>query len=89
MAVALLATACTTGPDETGVDAGDGYIRFTFAQPETRAELGTDGAGRFTEGDRIGLFVDNGSEVAYRELTYTAGSWEPLLRRSDFGDGDW
>ena len=88
MAVALLATACTTGPDETGVDAGDGYIRFTFAQPETRAELGTDGAGRFTEGDRIGLFVDNGSEVAYRELTYTAGSWEPLLRRSDFGDGE-
>lgn len=88
MAVALLATACTTGPDETGADAGDGYIRFTFAQPETRAELGTDGAGRFTEGDRIGLFVDNGSEVAYRELTYMAGSWEPLLRRSDFGDGE-
>lgn len=50
--------------------------------------MGTDGAGRFTEGDRIGLFVDNGSEVAYRELTYTAGSWEPLLRRSDFGDGE-
>lgn len=88
MAVALLATACTTGPDETGAEAGDGYIRFTFAQPETWAELGTDGAGRFTEGDRIGLFVDNGSEVAYRELTYTAGSWEPLLRRSDFGDGE-
>ncbi|WP_274958193.1 hypothetical protein [Millionella massiliensis] len=37
--------------------------------------------------DRIGLYIDNGSEVQYRELTYQGGEWMPRLKRSDFGDG--
>lgn len=34
------------------------------------------------------ILIDNGTEVAYRELTLTGGEWQPQLRRSDFGAGE-
>lgn len=39
------------------------------------------------KGTAWGSIIDNGTEVAYRELTLTGGEWQPQLRRSDFGAG--
>lgn len=47
-------------------DGAEGYISLHFARVETRAEMDDSGAGSFTEGDRIGLFIDNGETVSYR-----------------------
>lgn len=69
-------------------DGEEGYISLHFARVETRAEMDDSGAGSFTEGDRIGLFIDNGETVSYRELTRTSGEWLPRLKRSEFGTGD-
>lgn len=69
----LLATACRTGMTEECFDGEEGYISLHFARVETRAEVDDSGAGSFTEGDRIGLFIDNGETVSYRELTRTSG----------------
>lgn len=80
--------ACQTGIPGESPAPNDGYVRLTFALAETRAEIGDDGTGCFTEGDRIGLFVDNGIDVSYRELTYTAGEWLPRMKRSEFGAGE-
>lgn len=69
-------------------DGEEGYISLHFARAETRAEVDDSGAGSFTEGDRIGLFIDNGETVSYRELTRTSGEWLPRLKRSEFGTGE-
>lgn len=69
----LLTTACRTGMTEECFDGEEGYISLHFARVETRAEVDDSGAGSFTEGDRIGLFIDNGEAVSYRELTRTSG----------------
>lgn len=84
----MLFMACQTGMTGESPAPNDGYLRLTFALAETRAEIGDDGTGCFTEGDRIGLFVDNGTDVSYRELTYTAGEWLPRMKRSEFGAGE-
>lgn len=72
---------------ETPSAAGEGYLELELLQTETRAVVSPDGNGSFTEGDRVGLFVDNGSSVQYRELTYQNGTWTPRLKRSEFGAG--
>lgn len=69
-------------------DGEEGYISLHFARAETRAEVDDSGAGSFTEGDRIGLFIDNDEAVSYRELTRTSGEWLPRLKRSEFGTGE-
>lgn len=84
--VCLLA-ACTNEMTESPVNPGDGYLELNFTTIETRTELNQSGAGNFSQGDKIGLFIGNGATYEYRELTYTSGTWEPRLRRSDFGDG--
>lgn len=84
--VCLLA-ACTNEMTESPVNPGDGYLELNFTTIETRTELNQSGAGDFSQGDKIGLFIGNGATYEYRELTYTSGTWEPRLRRSDFGDG--
>lgn len=86
-----LATACTKDDMKTtGMEAGDSYIQLSFsvAEPETRLDLNEEGAGGFSNGDRIGLFVDNGNELFYRQLTYNDGVWQPRLSRRDFGNGE-
>lgn len=82
----LLLIACTTDPND-GTAEHDDYLRLNLAWPETRADLGQDGSGTFEEGDRVGLYIDNGSEVQYRELTLQDGEWLPRLTRTEFGDG--
>lgn len=73
---------------EERFDGAEDYISLHFARAETRAEVDDSGAGSFTEGDRIGLFIDNNEAVSYRELTRTSGEWLPRLKRSEFGTGD-
>lgn len=85
--LACLAAACNDEPTDLPTPSHDGYLELNFSVPETRADLNASGAGNFSEGDRIGLYVDNGSKVEYRELTYKSGTWEPRLLRSDFGEG--
>lgn len=63
--------ACTTEKTDPAADRLDDYLQLTFSAIETRADLDENGAGSFSEGDRIGLFIDNGTSTEYRELTYT------------------
>lgn len=84
--VAVWAMSACTERIETP-SAGDGYLDLEFLQAETRAVISPDGSGSFSDGDRVGLFIDNGSVVQYRELTYQGGVWTPRLKRSEFGTG--
>lgn len=79
-------SGCTNRLDEP-MRGGAGYLELNFLQPETRITVNPDGSGTFTEGDRVGLYIDNGTAVQYRELTYEGGVWTPRLKRSDFGTG--
>lgn len=63
------------------------YILLNFTKAETRASISDDGSGYFSEGDRIGLYLDNGSKIQYRELRFVNGDWQPRLKRQDFGSG--
>lgn len=90
MALCLLSCLTAACNDEPAVSPGmpdDGYLELNFTVPETRTDLDASGAGSFSEGDKIGLYVNNGSKVEFRLLTYTSGNWEPRLLRSDFGEG--
>lgn len=80
--------ACTTEKSDPAAERLDDYLQLTFSTTETRADLDGNGSGTFSEGDKVGLFIGNGSTTEYRELTYTAGEWQPLLRRCEFGEGD-
>lgn len=65
----------------------DGYLHLTFTKSGTKASIGSDGSGEFTNGDRIGLFISDGTTDSYRELSLDNGEWVPALRRSEFGEG--
>lgn len=84
--VTTLFSACDND-NRYGDASNDGYLKLNFHQAETRADITPDGSGTFTEGDIIGLYIDNGNDVEYRTLQYTDGEWLPRLRRSEFGDG--
>ena len=66
---------------------GDDILQLNFSTIETRTDLDGTGAGTFSENDRIGLYINNGTTVEYRELTLISGEWQPRLRRSEFGQG--
>ena len=85
---ACLLAACSSEMTDPPVGADNGWLEVNFTNPETRTSLDDSGAGSFSDGDKVGLYIDNGSNVAYRELTYSGGHWLPLLQRSDFGDGE-
>lgn len=55
----------------------DGYLQLNLSKSETRAELDETGAGTFSEGDRVGLYIDNDGDIFYQEITYTDGEWLP------------
>lgn len=80
--------ACNSEMTDDPTQRGNGWIELNFTIPETRTSLDDSGAGTFSDGDKVGLYIDNGSSIAYRELTYSAGAWQPQLRRSDFGSGN-
>ena len=64
------------------------YIQLYFTKTETtRADIGEDGSGSFNEGDCVGVYINNGSDIQYRELTFEGGEWLPKLKRQDFGPG--
>ena len=58
-----------------------------FTKTLSRADLSQEGAGSFSEGDCIGLYVACEGNISYRELTLTGGEWYPRLKRSEFGKG--
>jgi len=39
------------------------------------------------KGDCVGVYINNGSDIQYRELTFEGGEWLPKLKRQDFGSG--
>lgn len=82
-------SACTSEKIGVGEGLDDGLLHLVFSKEgQTKADVGADGSGNFSEGDRIGLYIGNGDETQYRELTYAGGQWTPELRRSDFGSGE-
>lgn len=86
-AFAVAISSCMTDEYSDGIP-GDGYLHLTFTKTDTKASVGTDGSGNFTEGDKIGLYIGNGTSAEYRELTFDGTEWQPLLKRSEFGEGD-
>lgn len=84
----LILSACTADMKIQDEQNDDRYLNLSFQKTKTKTDLNSDGSGNFSEGDKIGLFIDNGSEIQYREQTYSGGKWGPMLRRSDFGTGN-
>ena len=78
-------SSCSVEDDLT--PSGDEYLSLTFTQTLSRADLSQEGAGSFSEGDCIGLYVACEGNISYRELTLTGGEWYPRLKRSEFGKG--
>lgn len=89
LGVLLFLFSCTSEIDKLDETQNNGeYIEFTFSTNNSRANVNADGSGFFTEGDAVGLYINNGSKTEFRKLIYSGGKWTPGLRRSDFGDGE-
>lgn len=69
------------------IPSSDEYLSLTFAKTLSRADLSQDGAGNFSEGDCIGLYIACEGNISYRELTLAGDKWYPRLKRSEFGKG--
>lgn len=86
--LSLFAVSCAEDrTDSVTGNGSDGYLQLEFTRDVTRTDIAEDGSGSFTAGDVVGLYVDNGSSVQYRELTYDGSEWLPRLKRSEFGLG--
>ena len=84
----ILAAGCSSETDERSVSAGHSdYLQLNMEKTVTRTDLAADGTGSFRKDDHVGLYIDNGSEIVYKELTYDGNEWMPRLRRQEFGDG--
>lgn len=83
----LMLSACTSDLNEEVNGPNDGYLQLNITKTGSRADLGEDGSGSFSEGDRIGLYINNGEEIQYRELTLQGGEWLPRMKRQEFGTG--
>lgn len=79
--------SCSSEFQDNCQENDDGYLDIVFFKEETRADLASDGSGSFTEGDKVGLYIQGDKGLSYRELTYSGGQWMPRLKRSDFGEG--
>ncbi len=79
--------SCSSEFQDNFQDRDDGYLDIVFFNVETRADLANDGSGSFTEGDKVGLYLQGDKGLSYRELTYSGGQWIPRLKRNDFGEG--
>lgn len=84
----LVVSSCNSEFEDSPQLPKDEYIEFSFNTIESRTTIDQYGNGRFTEGDVIGLYINNGKQTEFRKLTYVEGKWMPNLRRSDFGDGE-
>lgn len=85
--ISCIAFAGCSDVDEYTESDADGFLWLSLSKAETRAAMDTDGTGSFVEGDRVGLYIDNGTSTQYRELVYEGGEWLPRLRRQEFGMG--
>ncbi len=79
--------SCSTEFQDNYQESDDGDLDIVFSKEETRVDLASDGSGSFTEGDKVGLYLQGDKGLSYRELTYSGGQWMPRLKRSDFGEG--
>lgn len=84
----LVFSSCTSEFEPFRQSQNDEFLEFTFTTADSRANINSDGSGYFTEGDVIGLCISNGDKTEFRKLEFSNGQWTPLLRRSDFGDGE-
>ncbi|EKC67490.1 hypothetical protein OBE_05423, partial [human gut metagenome] len=82
-----LLSACNDDVMDPTEISGNDILKLNFSTIDTRADLDDSGVGTFSENDKIGLYIDNGAKIEYRELTLVSGEWQPLLRRSEFGSG--
>lgn len=87
IAFVILFSGCNSAHGDFDNNEDNEYITLNFIDTETRANIGSNGSGSFSEGDRVGLYIDNGSDIQYRELSFTNGEWQPRLKRQDFGEG--
>ena len=73
---------------EACISEGDRYIEIKFTQEDsdTRAEIGDDGSGFFTDGDKVGLYI-YGKQTKHVILTREGGQWTPKLLKSELGAG--
>lgn len=77
-----LLSACNDDVMDPTEISGNDILKLNFSTIDTRADLDDSGVGTFSENDKIGLYIDNGAKIEYRELTLVSGEWQPLLRRS-------
>ena len=84
---AVLLSGCRKSDDVFGLKE-NGFVDFVFSReaPQTRADIGEDGSGSFTDGDRIGIYI-YGAPSRHIVLTRQNGTWTPRLRKSDLGEG--
>lgn len=80
-------SSCVSDEDKHISSSEDEYLHLTFTKTVSRADLSSDGAGNFSEGDCVGLYVKSEGGLHYEELTLQDGEWYPRLKRSDFGAG--
>ena len=83
----VMLSGCDTDSNDYDHIGHNEYIQLNFTKTETRANLDESGSGSFNDGDRIGLYIDNGAEVQYRELIFEDNEWHPRLKRQEFGPG--
>lgn len=81
---AFMLVSCSKDLDCMTTDNGaDKFVAFSFSVPETRSMTDEDGSGKFTDGDRIGLYVNGKLHI----LTQENGTWKPKLKRSEIEEG--
>lgn len=83
----VIFASCSVKEKEYDKLTGEDYLQLFFTKSAARADLAPDGSGNFSEGDRIGLYINGENGISYKELTFKGGEWLPRLKRSDFGKG--
>ena len=58
-AVPVLLSGCMESEDYSSLKNDSEYVEMVFTQDNdgTKAEIGEDGSGSFTEGDKVGLYI--------------------------------
>ena len=87
-AVPVLLSGCVESEDYSSLKNGSEYVEMVFTQDNegTKAEIGEDGSGSFTEGDKVGLYI-YGEQTRQVILTMEDGQWTPKLQKSELGSG--
>lgn len=79
--------SCTREHPVSPEPVSEGFLDLSFVIAGTKAEISADGTGSFTEGDRIGIYIQGDNGLSYQELTFSGAGWTPKLKRSDYGEG--